>query len=201
VPSVLALIQGLGQDPGCRNVTSKSDTVTMADGNFTDIYILEPIPIKPNYSVSLYFLFMFALLCISTCSFTLLNYSKVAIKERKTSTKNSNTRVSPEPSLTYESNHILNDDNQSSSEAAIIKKSTEAVEKYGHASQNHSFFERNDKKILLTLIFFVSFFCYGVLPGLQSYSTLPYGNNVFNLAVNLSNHMKIIRNLNILRFF
>lgn len=28
--------------------------------------------------------------------------------------------------------------------------------------------------------------CYGVLPGLQSYSTLPYGNDIFNYAVNLS---------------
>jgi riboflavin transporter 2 len=185
VPSVLALIQGLGQDNGCKNVTSKSDTVTMADGNFTLIYTLEPIPIKPNYSVSLYFMLMFALLCISTCSFTLLNYSKVAIKERKTYTKN-NTRISPEPSSVYESNHILNDDNQSSSEAAIIKKSIETVEKY-NTNENRQFLERHDKEILLTLIFFVSFICYGVLPGLQSYSTLPYGNRVFNLAVNLSN--------------
>ena len=52
--------------------------------------------------------------------------------------------------------------------------------------------ERKEKIILYTIIFWVSFICYGALPGLQSYSTLPYGNNVFNLSVNLSNYCLII---------
>ena len=45
---------------------------------------------------------------------------------------------------------------------------------------------QTEKIILLTLIFFLSFICYGLLPGLQSYSTLPYSNQVYNLAVKLS---------------
>ena len=57
------------------------------------------------------------------------------------------------------------------------------------SSPDNSRIEKNnkiEKTILLSIIFCVSFICYGILPGLQSYSTLPYGNDVFNYSVNLS---------------
>jgi hypothetical protein len=60
---------------------------------------------------------------------------------------------------------------------------------YGSSSSDISKIEKNNKLekiILLSIIFCVSFICYGILPGLQSYSTLPYGNDVFNYSVNLS---------------
>lgn len=43
------------------------------------------------------------------------------------------------------------------------------------------------KIILYIIIFIVSFLIYGVLPGLQTYSTLPYGDSAFNLSINLGN--------------
>lgn len=42
---------------------------------------------------------------------------------------------------------------------------------------------------LLIIIFLISFFMYGVLPGLQSYSTLSYSHTAFNLSINLGNLM------------
>ncbi len=71
IPSSLSLLQGLGQTPGCQNVTR--DNVTN----------LEPIAIAPNYSVQLYFILMFLLLCVSTTAFTLLNFSPIAVRQRK----------------------------------------------------------------------------------------------------------------------
>ena len=62
----------MGQDPGCHNVTNPTDNTTE----------LEPIDIKPNFSVSVYFLLMCILLCISTAAFTLLHFSKIAKSER-----------------------------------------------------------------------------------------------------------------------
>ena len=40
---------------------------------------------------------------------------------------------------------------------------------------------------LISISFFISFFMYGVLPGIQSYSTLPYGELPFHLSINLGN--------------
>ncbi|RNA09135.1 solute carrier family riboflavin member 3-A [Brachionus plicatilis] len=167
IPSILALIQGLGQDPGCHNVTDPLTNKTS----------LEAIQIKPNFSVRLYFLFMFGLLCISTIAFTLLNFSPIAKRERKsakiskrsrTVSEKSELEISPENAINSQTN--LTSTDQQKPVASPVPVET----------------NRREQVFLLTIIFWVSFLAYGTLPGLQSYSTLPYGNNIFNYAVNLS---------------
>ena len=156
IPSILSLIQGLGKDPGCSNFTDPSTNTTS----------LKPNKIIPNYSVQLYFLFMFGLLCISTLAFTMLNFSTIAKRERKNASTNKRSRtiseksdidVSPENAINSQTNLTLTDQQKS-------KVSHEPI------SNN-----RLEKFVLLTIIFWVSFLAYGTLPGLQSYSTLPYG--------------------------
>ena len=49
-----------------------------------------------------------------------------------------------------------------------------------------TFKERFEKYSLIVVVFVVNFFYYGVLPGLQSYAVLPYGDRPFFLAINLS---------------
>lgn len=73
LPSVLSLIQGVSQDPGCHNVTKPG----------TNITVLEPKKIIPNYPVSIYFLMIFFLICLSTVSFGLLHFTKVARNARR----------------------------------------------------------------------------------------------------------------------
>jgi hypothetical protein len=133
---------------------------------------------------------MFLLLCISTTSFTLLNFSKVALRARKRNAIN-NVRVNQIETLITTSNESFDSKselNQSSANNSLLSE--------GSSATDNSFIKflvdkrgTNDKmeKIVLNFyIFIVSFICYGVLPGLQSYSTLPYGNDVFNYAVNVS---------------
>jgi hypothetical protein len=72
IPSSLSLLQGLGQNPGCHNVTK--------DDNTTE---LQPLPIVPNFSAQVYFILMFLLLCISTLGFSLLHFSPIARRARK----------------------------------------------------------------------------------------------------------------------
>lgn len=174
VPSVLSLIQGLGQDPGCYNYTDPETNVTQ----------LVPVPIIPTYSVQVFFLLMFGILCISTTSFTLLNFSPYARKHRKL--------LRPEPefdaaadkepssnvSTLSESKVSSNESNKSPNGSfELINESRTPL---NPPSPSETLVEistgSNEKLILLTFTFFLSFFCYGVLPGLQSYSTLPYGN-------------------------
>jgi hypothetical protein len=81
VPGVLALVQGLGQDPGCYNAT---------EGNAT---VMKPLPIVPNFSVSTFFILMCLLLCCSISAFTALNFSDFARKHRKQNVASENTEI------------------------------------------------------------------------------------------------------------
>jgi hypothetical protein len=81
VPGILALTQGLGQNPGCHNVT---------EGNVT---VLKPLPIVPNYSVSTFFILMCLLLCASIAAFSILNFSAYAKKHRKQFVNSENQEI------------------------------------------------------------------------------------------------------------
>jgi hypothetical protein len=129
---------------------------------------------------------MFLLLCISTLSFSLLNFLPLAIRLRKKdaiSNYEEKSRVRPSTSNdiddaeTSVNNHKIEfedspSDSSINSTSSLVKYESNFVRNRGH------FFLMNDKTeqiTLLTIIFLLSFVCYGVLPGLQSYSTLPYG--------------------------
>lgn len=171
IPSLLGLIQGLGQDLGCKNVTLPQSYDAASNTTTESKSFLVPEKIIPNYSVSTYFLLMFLILCVSTISFTLLNFSKTAKNQRKKETILADSR---------EETAKMNVDILEPSPTSSISASEKM------AAQN----DKNEKIILLSLIFFLSFICYGLLPALQSYSTLPYGNQVYNLAVKLSTFIK-----------
>ena len=46
--------------------------------------------------------------------------------------------------------------------------------------------EKLELLLLLSMVFMTTFILYGILPGLQPYSTLPYGKDIYNYAVNYS---------------
>jgi len=118
---------------------------------------------------------MFLLLVISISSFSLLNFSQTAIRVRKTTAISSldsskKKKISPtsedpfkfktEPNKPY-----------TTSKNELIQNST-VINNIDFVQAQK---DKMEKIILLTYIFWLSFICYGVLPGLQSYSTLPYG--------------------------
>lgn len=72
VPSAVALIQGVGQNPDCKNVTKPGSSR------------LEFIPTEtePRFSSQIFFLFIGTLLCLSFFSFLCLNILPIALGER-----------------------------------------------------------------------------------------------------------------------
>ncbi|RNA09134.1 riboflavin transporter 2-like [Brachionus plicatilis] len=161
IPSVIAIIQGAGDDLGCQNVvTSVQKFDNFSNAYFLNETFLEPIALKPIFSVKTYFLIIFGFLSMSLIAFTLLN-SSVVKKEKN---------IKPNEKL---DNLCVNEfDNP------LLHKP-----KFQTLETQH----RKEKNLLLSLNFFITFCFYGILPGVQSYSTLPYGNNVFHLSINLSN--------------
>lgn len=111
----------------------------------------------PNFSVSVYFILMFVILIISMLAFTALNFTQVAKNARKS----------------HLNEAILSDlDNSLDTISEVVEPIKE---------------NRKEIYVLLVITFLGSFINYGYLPGLLSYSTLPYGNRIFHLAINLSN--------------
>ena len=159
LPAILSLAQGLGQDPGCHNVTDPTTNQTN----------LEPITIKPNYSVRVYFILLFLLLCISTTSFSLLNFSKIAksVRVKSSNLTKSDNRIEP----------LTNKSSYSSDELEFNTSLNDSKEKILD-SDNTSRLNANvvgqtqEKIILLSIILAVSFICYGVLPGKKNVSNL-----------------------------
>lgn len=183
IPSILSLIQGMGQDPGCYNYT---DPLT----NQTNLY---PNNIVPTYSVKLYFFFMFGLLCISTTSFSLLNFSSYARKHRKSKSlideddDDNNPVFADEISnkngkkVSFSSAQSIGETSpQNDSTGYVNDSKAHQTEELARISAIKIRTNSREKFVLFAFTFCLSFLCYGVLPGLQSYSTLPYGTNSFN---------------------
>jgi hypothetical protein len=122
--------------------------------------------LKPIFSVSIYFIIMLLLLCCSVLAFSFLNHSKTAKQARKTFVQNSND-------IDLSNTQQINDDVfEQTSQIDLVPSN------------------KNEKKrkltMLLCMTFAGSFIQYGYLPGLLSYSTIPYGNYFFHLSINLS---------------
>ena len=156
IPATLAMIQGYQKNINCTLYNLYNNT------NVSDVFYTK---VSMNYSVSIYFVFMFVLLLISLISFSLLNHSKTAIDARK---------------LVFES---FND-------IVLTESNTDSSPNTNSLSISSIPFINPEKKkeiyCLLSLAFLVSFLFYGFLPGLISYSTLPYGDAYFHLAINFS---------------
>jgi hypothetical protein len=115
-----------------------------------------PIKPEPKFSVSTYFFIIFIFMCVSLISLTLIDL-KFSKKMRKR--KETLTR--------FEEKENFIENNQ-----AIGSTQSSSVDK-------------KEMSIFLIISFIISFFLYGILLGLQSYSTLSYGNRAFYLSINL----------------
>jgi hypothetical protein len=95
----------------------------------------------------------------------MLNYSKVAINARK---KKENEIKLEQLNVTTET------DEHTASTQEIIEPEVKVKK-----------IDKLKKRILFFLAFLICFINYGYLPGLLSYSTIPYGNWAFKLSINL----------------
>lgn len=109
---------------------------------------------------------MLALLLSSAFAFSFLNFSKTAKRARKS--------------------NLQHDFDLNVSQIELVTKDEEVI-----------ISEKKDLvpvKCLMAIAFWAAFIQYGFLPGLLSYSTIPYGNNFFHLSINLSKFIIISNN-------
>ncbi|XP_040572919.1 riboflavin transporter 2 isoform X2 [Lepeophtheirus salmonis] len=140
IPSIVALFQGIGQTK-CEKLYNET----------TQEWVTSIVTEPPNFSVEIFFYFLFGMMLISLASFMMLDLSPFARSEKI-----------------------------SESEVSTIIKNSESYENHGTLPKSPTIeiVERsyNNMEIcfLLGIQAFINFFSNGVLPSIQSYSCLPY---------------------------
>lgn len=122
---------------------------------------------KINFSVPFYFTLILACMLLSSFAFLILNYNLASRSKRlKVEAPESEGN-----NIERASFMIANAESSSSSSSKTNKEGGSTMEKV----------------ILLSTAFIMCFFMFGVLLGLQSYSTLAYGHTAFHMSINLGN--------------
>lgn len=169
LPSVVALIQGIGGSAECRllNVTE------------TGQEIYEKIVPPPLFGTGAFFLFVFAMMVLSFVGFLLLDrlnlskkqYAAVQVGYGNNYVYERETKTVPVTSETECKGHVHNN-------------SLEATDKVSNDLAPE--ISTGTYTFLLLLIGTISFFANGIFNSIQSYSCLPYGGQAYHLSATLS---------------
>jgi hypothetical protein len=171
LPSLFALAQGTGDDTSC-------DSSNSSFGNSTSVLVEERDIKKPRFSVSIYFWLLFGTLFVSFIGFLFLEFWPSFRKQKSKSKFISIEDLNGDNDFEHDP---LDQDN--------LRKSTNKTGFKQFSRKNHTkkadLSQRLDKFFLLFLITLVSFVLYGLIPGLSSYSALPYGLEIMHLCSTL----------------
>ncbi|XP_064456034.1 riboflavin transporter 2-like [Ornithodoros turicata] len=174
VPAGLALIQGAGETSTCANVTSNSSYSS-------------PSAKQPRFSVDVFLALLSVVMAISWGSFAVLAHLPAALKhqvEGKKERPNDATTYGATDNLGYVNDtgdsHPTEPGRQESGAAATSHSAMNQVDK------NHRKMATAEWVTMLSLQFIICAFSNGVLPGVQTYTSLPYGQVPYHIATNLA---------------
>ncbi len=204
VPGIVGLVQGVGSNPDCKNVSVIVNSTT----NQTEYQIHAFYP-PPVFSVEIFFFLLFALICISGISFTCLNFMpycqrEMIMMERDFGGKSILVAYEKPPEKDAAEN-VVNPSREerrtmdSTCETKIrdpnqdVECDSQLREKL--VVQNRDDIGRDLSKpgltfyqmaFLLASSIWINALTNGVIPSTQSYSSLPYSNMAYTLSVRLS---------------
>ncbi|XP_066930977.1 solute carrier family 52, riboflavin transporter, member 3-A-like isoform X2 [Clytia hemisphaerica] len=176
LPSIIALIQGIGGQSYTCNSHTNLKNITLISGNMVLRNVTESVPYyyysEPRFSTRIFFICIGIMMLVSLASFVLLVRIKKGTQLRIQKTKENNY---PLKNTGYTDDYDL----------APIR----------HDEQTPPILEGDSIKIkiskkkliyLLVLNAIINGLSNGVLPALQSYACLPYGNNIYHLTLVIS---------------
>lgn len=164
-PSIMGLIQGVGGNPECQNITVP---INGSNTNET-VHKLVPYVPKPLFSIEVYFIFLCIMILVSWTAFVLLN-KLPRIRSEMVSQPIVYVPEEDDPEddcTTYFESHIPYDNTDD------------------HFTEWREY-TRSDIGVLLFIQMYVCVAQNGVLASVQSFSCLPYGSVAYHLSVNLS---------------
>ncbi|XP_032455202.1 solute carrier family 52, riboflavin transporter, member 3-A-like [Nasonia vitripennis] len=178
MPSIVALIQGIDESPKC------NDTSNIADSLNT----------SARFSPQYYFLFLFMCLLLSSIAFFLLENLSYIKQEKSLSRSSDNNSVNNESkncncqrqvSVLSEGSISENDVMESHVCIDTYKKTDVGdISNVHYGQSNNQLTLRN--VYLYSLLSIICLLANGLLPGLQPYACLSYGNMTYHLSATLS---------------
>ncbi|XP_013097511.1 solute carrier family 52, riboflavin transporter, member 3-A isoform X2 [Stomoxys calcitrans] len=167
LPSVVALIQGIGGTAECILVN-----VTETGENVYEKYVP-----PPRFGTKDFFIFVFVVMLMSCLGFTLLDRLKLAKKQYAA------VKVGQGNDYQYERDETPT---KSTSPEVIENKSVDTNSNENKTSDLAPVISSQVYVSLLMLIAVVCFFANGIFNSIQSYSCLPYGGQAYHLSATLS---------------
>ncbi|XP_076596221.1 solute carrier family 52, riboflavin transporter, member 3-A [Chaetodon auriga] len=169
IPGVIALAQGVGMSK-CVN---SSETA----GNHTggDSWSLQTVYLPPNFSTEVFFFLLAAMMCISLAAFVALNRLP---RTYELSTEN----LVPDAAASVSSG-LENPGAETDGEGGKCQGEGAAQSKLPLAAPEHSVYQLT---FIYFMVVFVNSATNGLLPSVQTYSCMPYGNLAYHLSASLS---------------
>ncbi|GAB6033774.1 hypothetical protein CHUAL_013936 [Chamberlinius hualienensis] len=167
IPSIVALAQGVGGNVVCLNVSNGTD------------YIIQKTISEPNFSVKTFLYVILGMMCTSFMAFLFLRLYPWPSRYYSYPTMISISKIRNHGSYNFDE-EICDENANSSSE------NVESAPLISTNRPSHKTFILN-VGFKLVIIMWINFFLNGVLMSIQSFSCLPYGNEVYHLSVTLSN--------------
>lgn len=165
IPGVLGILQQIDSQETCQMANETANFILNRSESSNETHIETVFQSRSSrFSVSVYFFLMFVLIVMSVMSFTTINLWDRVKKQRKVSVTSSKELANVNENTTIETT-------STTATAAAVEVKRDSLE----------------IGILFLVTFVVSFIYYGHMPGLLSYTTIPYGNGFFHWSINLSN--------------
>lgn len=167
IPGVVALAQGVGM--------AKCVNSSQTAGNHTgdDMWSLHTEYLPPNFSTEVFFFFLAAMMCISLAAFVALNKLP---RTFELSTEN----LVPDTVASVSSGL---DNPAADTDRGIEKSQDEGAAERKPLLAKHSVFQLT---FIYFLVVWVNAATNGVLPSVQTYSCMPYGNLAYHLSAALA---------------
>ncbi|XP_060725844.1 solute carrier family 52, riboflavin transporter, member 3-B [Tachysurus vachellii] len=177
IPALVALIQGVGVVQ-CINATAIAN---ISSANYTGRISneLEARYQPANFSAQVFFLFLSAMMAVCLGAFVMLNYHPVVVKEHKCEKYlgDSKHREKVDISLSLQ-NH--------SAEQTPMLEHPEGQANEPRSTFGKGTYSRAEVVFIFVVLGWVNALTNAVLPSVQSYSCLPYGNQAYHLATTMA---------------
>ncbi|XP_041713877.1 solute carrier family 52, riboflavin transporter, member 3-A [Coregonus clupeaformis] len=173
IPGLVALGQGIGM--------AKCVNATQFSGNLTeeDMYIVQTQYLPPNFSTEVFFFFLAAMMCISLAAFSALNRLPSTFE---LSTEN---LVPDTDTVASVCSGLDNPGAVTEGENSNPKRHSEesCQPRPQLAKPGHSVFQLT---FIYSMVVWVNGATNGLLPSVQTYSCMPYGNLAYHLSAALA---------------
>lgn len=177
VPALVALIQGVGV-VHCENVTLAGNT-SADNSSIVSSDKLHAVYQPAKFSVEVFFMFLSAMMVVCLVAFILLNHHPAVARERKNDRYfNGDLECEKrEQGLSLHAQTI---------EHKPMLSTSDAPRKEPRSSFGKGTYNNFEVVFIFVVLAWVNALTNAVLPSVQSYSCLPYGNKAYHLAATMA---------------